>query len=334
MHIVVTDCGYFWNHENPILKKYKESVTVVCLNGKKVTDEYRCFVSPYYGEMHGQMFGRVPSVFERDEYRVLEEHSSELMRQFGYHEDIVFLTDHSEESCFPFWVLYNKKSYNSYHLCSIVELPFYRRFTERIHSNRDLSNLWSIFMLGIEKSAQIMYQKGSKASDVNQNLTEYMEGIFPHVLNGIHNLRERSYFDFASMQYVPLTDGFENIDVSNKDKVIDKIDFDISPQGGLLGCVVFPEYPSKEPYILKNTEQLTARIDGKKICNILRDQRIRLAEANNIPFESVECPSIGPCAGTCRKCDSEAAFLRDELEKIPPEKRVYPQFDVLEEMKK
>lgn len=47
MYIVVTDCGHFWNHENPILKKYKESVIVVCLNGKKVTDEYRCFVSPY-----------------------------------------------------------------------------------------------------------------------------------------------------------------------------------------------------------------------------------------------------------------------------------------------
>ena len=101
----------------------------------------------------------------------------------------------------------------------------------------------------------------------------------------------------------------------------------------MIGRVAFPDYPSKEQYIIKRTEQLTARIDGKKICNILREQRIRLAQANNIPFESEECPSMGPCAGTCRKCDGEAAFLRDELEKISPEKRVYPQFDVLEEMK-
>ena len=47
MRLVVTDIGLIWNHGNPILKKYKDIVLVVCLNGKKVTDAYECFVSPY-----------------------------------------------------------------------------------------------------------------------------------------------------------------------------------------------------------------------------------------------------------------------------------------------
>ena len=179
MYIVVTDCGFFWNHENPILKKYKESVIVVCLNGQKVTDEYRCFVSPYYGDMMGQMFGRVPPAFEREEFKVLKEHSDELMRQFGPHEDILFLTDYSEESCYPFWVLYNKKSYSSYHLCSLSEYPLYKGFTERIHSGHDLAYLQSVFMVQMDSLLNIMYPNHSNDDDVNKNLTEYTEGIFP-----------------------------------------------------------------------------------------------------------------------------------------------------------
>jgi hypothetical protein len=52
---------------------------------------------------------------------------------------------------------------------------------------------------------------------------------------------------------------------------------------------------------------------------------MRLAEANNIVFESPECPSMGPCAGICAKCEEEAAYLRAEMEKIVMDKRVYPQ---------
>ena len=47
MRILVTDEGFVWNHKNPVLKEYKEEVLVVCLNGKAITDEYECFVSPY-----------------------------------------------------------------------------------------------------------------------------------------------------------------------------------------------------------------------------------------------------------------------------------------------
>ena len=55
-----------------------------------------------------------------------------------------------------------------------------------------------------------------------------------------------------------------------------------------------------------------------------------IAAANGIDFESEECPSVGPCAGTCAQCDSEAEYFRREMSKIPEEKRVYPQFDVKE----
>lgn len=65
--------------------------------------------------------------------------------------------------------------------------------------------------------------------------------------------------------------------------------------------------------------------DGKEICTYLRGIRNDLAKANNIPFESEPCDFKGDCAGTCEKCDQEAAFLRDELSKIPEQERKYPE---------
>lgn len=35
MRIIVTDTGLIWNHKNPMLKKCRDAVMVVCLNGKK-----------------------------------------------------------------------------------------------------------------------------------------------------------------------------------------------------------------------------------------------------------------------------------------------------------
>lgn len=75
----------------------------------------------------------------------------------------------------------------------------------------------------------------------------------------------------------------------------------------------------------KPTEDLVPRPDGKDVCSYLRNIRIELARANNIPFESEPCDFDEDCAGTCAKCDQEAAYLRDELNKIPEQDRKIPQ---------
>ena len=89
----------------------------------------------------------------------------------------------------------------------------------------------------------------------------------------------------------------------------------------------FRSRPDDSKYTKEKVEELSARLDGKKVCNILREQRIKLAEANHIAFKSEESFSIGPCAGTCEKCDEESKYLRKQMQNIQEEKRVYPQFD-------
>lgn len=308
-------------------------MVVVCLNGKKVTDEYRCFVSPY--KMKERLVGRGHQPYgpEAEKFKALESVVHEFVIQFGYHEDVLFLTDDNSESLYPFLLYSGKNRYNNTHLCAISPIIYeWRRYKYLVSSvMNEHPSLESLFYIDIAE----FFDKNNEREtlrEINERMTEYFEAIFPRILNGINKMKDRSYFDFSSMSYVPLTDGFESIDVSEKTNEIKDIDFDTTPQGWLLGRVCYPEYPSDKPYDLERAEQLTARIDGKNICNILREQRIRLAQANNIPFESEECPSIGPCAGTCRKCDSEAEYLRKELEKISEDKRIYPQFNVLEEM--
>ena len=76
---------------------------------------------------------------------------------------------------------------------------------------------------------------------------------------------------------------------------------------------------------MEKTEGLMLRTDGRDVCAYFRSIRNDLAKANNIPFESKPCDFEGDCAGTCEKCDQEAAYLRDELDKIPKPKRQYPE---------
>ena len=107
---------------------------------------------------------------------------------------------------------------------------------------------------------------------------------------------------------LPLPNG---VDIDNKDEQ-------------MLGL---PEYNprSNSDKVREKNEDLKPRTDGKEVCTYLRSIRNDLAKANNIPFESEPCDFEGDCAGTCEKCDQEAVFLRDEINKIPEQERKYPE---------
>ena len=92
----------------------------------------------------------------------------------------------------------------------------------------------------------------------------------------------------------------------------------------LSGIVYIPDHFDKESKADKPVE----REDGKDVCKKLCDYRKQLAAMNNIEFISEESSHVGPCAGTCDKCDEEAKYLSDELSKIPEEKQKIPRFEL------
>lgn len=80
----------------------------------------------------------------------------------------------------------------------------------------------------------------------------------------------------------------------------------------LMGDVVAINPDGVKP-VSKAVTPLTPRPDGKKICSELREIRRKIAEENGIPFETEPCTYDGPCAGTCPKCDEEAAYIERAL---------------------
>jgi hypothetical protein len=52
---------------------------------------------------------------------------------------------------------------------------------------------------------------------------------------------------------------------------------------------------------------------GKKICKTLKEIRLQVAKANDIPYEPTECKHKGDCAGTCPKCEEEVRYIEQQL---------------------
>ena len=66
---------------------------------------------------------------------------------------------------------------------------------------------------------------------------------------------------------------------------------------------------------------------GRQKCKMLKELRKRIAEANNIPFETFECTSKGYCQGYCPRCNQEVDELSKKLNEIERSggKVIYPQ---------
>lgn len=341
MRILITDTGMIWNKDNPFLEKFKDILLVVCLDGKKATDKYNCFVSPYKAVGLGtDNFG-----IESGRFKALASVAKKLNSRLRYYEDIVFLADNEPSTLYPYYALKDINEYNNLHLVAMPPLKFeinkkIKGFGELIS---DLSHLDSFLFYDINKKLD-EFAKGKNLFEFLDFVKTDLGNMLPCILNGIYHInnyvnscekiKKPCFFDFASMKYVSLKKGFYEIDITNVQKIISELDFPVELRLTTLGILVDgPSFPNSDEYVKNRVERPVARLDGKKICNVLRNQRIKLAAVNNISFESEECPSIGPCAGTCEKCDREAEFLREAMQKIPREKRVYPEFDAASEVR-
>ena len=324
MRLVITETGFIWNQNNPFLEKYKDIVLVVCLEGKAVTNQYECFVSPYHIIMGIDQYG-----IEDRKLQSLASVGEKLNAELGYHDDIVFLTDAQPSTLYPFYVIKELNEHNRLHLVAMSPWKFESSSRRKGYGEMlsDLSKLRSILYYDSDKIPEIL-GGSARISEAYDYITNDLGKMMPRFLNGICDMCSGShFFDFVSMDYIPLETGFDNIDILKRNIAVDDAIFPINRKHSTMGVVCQPSYPDESSHVKEEVERPSARLDGKKVCNVLREQRIRLAAANHISFQSDECPSIGACAGTCEKCDAEAEYLREQMQKIPEEKRIYPQFD-------
>jgi len=328
MKIFVTDEGIYWNHENPILERYADCVVVVCLNGKKVTDKYECFVSPYKHMGLGvDNYGVTTAKFQ-----ALKSVEDELRQTYSYHGKLLFLADNAPQSLYPYLVLKDNEEYNSMHLWC---MPPYRiesrkrksAYYEMLH---DLSKLHSFLCVDSDMLLAQM-KKPATMADLHKFCSEYFMELLPKVVYEINknlSYEHRYYYDMGVGRYIETEDAFNSLlalEPLNEEDVEQYHPFNMFCTLGL----IMPNYfPNDDEDTKAEVCQPIPRIDGKQVCEILKNMRRELAAANGIDFETVNCPSIGPCAGTCMQCDKELKDLQDALMNIPEEERVYPRFRV------
>lgn len=320
MRIVISDVNRIWIPDHPALEPFADLVLVVCLNGEKVTDKYQCIVSPY----KSTGLGSIPFGLDSAKLKALRSIEDLLTEELEYREDVVFLTDMEAEGLYPFIVIKDKNLSCALHLFSITPWKFEALSRKKAVNSMltDLSTLNSVLFL----DSEYFLWKAKKTDTLPQLIHDtqvWCGDLLPDILYQIRERTwDRAFFDTKTMKYVPLDEGesFEDSAV----QMTDISNFDSPRYDKLMGVVLEPEYPSRSRDTFDEVEALVPRIDGKEICDYLRKLRIIIAEANHIPFESEECPHKGPCAGTCRKCDMESEYLRQEMLKIAPEKRVFP----------
>ena len=313
MKIIITDSGLFWNPWNPVLKKYKDLVTVVWLRGTNTTDEYNNFICPQKCFVLGMSMG-VGSIV----YKNLESELDRLPQMIGVYEDVLFLTDNSIESLYPYLVIKNNSCRVNLHLLSSPAWYFEGEKKVQVHNEllSDLSKLKSVCYVDTTK----YLNNGFKSmEDTLAQIGAYYDELLPILIEEIPKIEEASYFDLSSKKYIPLDNELDKQDIFQKIK-----DNNIELKDKY---VMEGEAPVRL-FFDDKIDRLTARIDGKEICDMLRDYRNQLAAMNNIEFSSEECSHVGPCAGTCDKCDEEAKYLSDELSKIPKEKQKIPRFEL------
>ena len=318
MKIVITDSGILWHYGNPILKNYKDVVLLVCLHGSKVTDEYECFICPQRQIGLGMSMGAGSIV-----YNNLEEVADELYDRLQSEDDILFLTDGDPDSLYPYHIIKNRKHRMNIHLWASPPLSVEGKWRMKAHEEMlsDLSGVKSICYIDTQEYLKNDYKNfGNLLEDV-QN---YFEEIFPIVIDSISKTENESYFDLVSKLYIPLNKASVKETILKSSEYLSDKDKYTENTYLIEGIVDIPEYQRSDKYKRDIIYRQVARIDGKKICNLLREYRYKLAQMNDIEFDSEECRYVGACAGTCEKCDEEAEYLSKKISEIPKEKQRIP----------
>lgn len=327
MVIFVTDVGMYWNHEIPILEKYADSVVVVCVDGKKVTDKYKCIVSPYKATILG-----MDSSMQSERYRALESIREELRHAYTFHDDILFLTDNVPESLYPYIILKDMGEYNRLHLWCMSPWkmePIKRRKDHRelLH---DISNLNSLLYIDNDMILKSL-AKDATIADLHLYCQNLYAEMLPQVIYEIDtklNPDKKYYYDLKIGRYIEIDNSYEFIKKARPLKKKKAEAFVPESEHRELGLIMWRQYPDIEEGSKEVVQQLSPRLDGKRVCEELKKMRKSLAAANGIKYKTVNCPSKGPCAGTCRQCDKELRYLREQMEKIPEGKRIYPKYEI------
>lgn len=251
----------------------------------------------------------------------------EILQYIESGEDVLVLADINPQSVIIFDLLRTMTDGKNFKLHFWGMVPFHFEAKHRKITYLDLLD-----GKGRVKSLHIKYaddfvatvDRRSTISQVLEKIKHDVEIEFPAVLNAIGTFKSdlMYFYDNQSRRYVDVALSLEK---NKKEKFSDDLRV-------LMGDISVQYDPFSEEKML--IEQQVGRINGKKICQKLRQLRLDFAKANEIAYESDECSYEGACAGTCEKCDSELKYLYYMIDSHPEKEPVYPYLEIESEREK
>lgn len=323
LKIVITDTGMFCNPKHPILQEYRKDVICVHLAGfGKQDDTFQTYATDWHSDFRGR--GMVDT-YSRDclMFQELKKVGKRLYALLRDADDILFLTDCEPSTLYPYNVIKDINTHSNLHLFTMSPWGVMGKKKATGHKRllSDLEMLKSF--LYIDSDKKFPFTPETDIWNVEKRVNDYLWIALPYIIEKIRNQGAGKYFyDPKTKQYISTEQGIE------------KANEDLNDPYRIVAYVGHTDIPRKN-INLERKELIISqspRLDGKDICNSLKEKRMELARLNSIPYEDEICKSEGPCAGTCPKCDEDAEYLRKELEKIPKEKRHYPKIDVRQEV--
>ena len=330
MLIIVTDEGRIWNHKNPALEPFADCVLVVCLNGEKVTDKYQCFVSPYHKDH--MIVGQVDNCDTGEKFQALESVRHKLRYTHGYHEDILFLTDNAPQSLFPYLVLKDIEEYNRLHLWCMSPWGFEARRVKDLYAQffQGLSSLKSLLLLDRDALKKLP-RRSNRITDIFEVGDALCTELLPTVVYDIGTqmgYHSNYYFDLQARRYVEVDNSFEEIMTTGPLSSEEIEAYRPFLECCTLGLLGYNDYPNSDEHTKNAVQKLYPRYNGKQVCEQLKQMRRQLVEANGINYIIADCPSTGPCAGTCPQCDKEITDIQHLILHIPENERIYPATEI------
>ena len=289
MKIILIDTNKRWTVNHPLLAPYKEDIILLCTSSQSLDTHHDSYLIPeelINVTKQPQHFNASSRLW----YKIMNNHNDWTFTE----HDVLYFLEHDSLSLLPLHLFYD------HHYNSRIHLFFDEALCN------DSQALTTFFSLEKVMSIAFIHSKWT-----NMTIQNAIDDIRYRL-----NRRFQYFFDTRSNHYVEIQKAYNNSHQSSSIKENQK---DLSIYVEILRCGQAPNkfdpfdqvklYPK---FIFSHQPQ----INGKEICQILKQIRLNVAKLYHIPYQNQDCDYNGYCSGSCEQCEKELDYLNHELIKI------------------
>lgn len=324
--ILLTDTARYANPQLPCLKKYKNNLCIVKFNSTEYDVDSYAKVVDLSDDKNN--FDLSKSGYESWQYLSINNHIKDILNLFKYYGvdfDATILCDADTEgltnSLYLMDVLQKFEFSRDINFILPVSLDNIKRNSIQAELLSDLSKVKTLAVYDPYKLSLEKYGN-TEPENIEKIINERTEYLFKRY----YDLSRKMIYQGDSRKYFF---DFEKDSFIDTDSLFILDDYIIySTLGLMIDPYILDEKKEENDYFINCMQIPPPRLDGKKVCEKLREIRKNFAKLNGLEYNFKECNYSGCCGGTCKACDNEARTLAEMAKQLDEIK--YPQVSLEE----